>query len=299
MRRVSALFFTAALCAASAFPVTSSSLLVTTGWLAQNLDRPGLTIIEVGDRDTFAKAHIPNARFVASSDIVVDREGIPNELPDVAALERTFGAAGISDTGRIVIYAHDTIDAARAFFTLDYLGCGDRISILDGGFAKWTAEKRTMEAGAAGPGRAVFVAHPRPAVLADIADVRTASEMYGAASCETFLVDARSSEQYAGTESGAGITRAGHIAGAMNVPWDYNVTADSVPVFRDADTLRLLYGGCGVPLRASVIVYCRSGMQASVTYFVLRYLGTDVRLYDGSYAEWSRITPATKSALKN
>ena len=85
----------------------------------------------------------------------------------------------------------------------------------------------------------------------------------------------------------------------MNVPWDYNVTADSVPVFRDADTLRLLYGGCGVPLRASVIVYCRSGMQASVTYFVLRYLGTDVRLYDGSYAEWSRITPATKSALKN
>jgi thiosulfate/3-mercaptopyruvate sulfurtransferase len=290
MRRVLTLIAAGLLLASSGVAAIQSQLLVSTDWLARNMGRHDLTIIEIGDRPTFEKGHIPHARFVASNDIVVDRAGIPNELPDVAALERTFAAAGVSDQDRIVIYAHDIIYAARAFFTLDYLGCGDRISILDGGFAKWTAEKRLVAAGAETPGQAAFVAHPKPEVVAEIAQVRSAAAA---------LIDARSSEQYEGTESGAGIKRPGHIPGAINIPWDFNLTADTLQVFRDTETLQYLYHGCGVALRGSVIVYCRSGMQASVTYFVLRYLGTDVQLYDGSYAEWSNVTPTAKSALGN
>lgn len=297
MRRVSILFFALSLCAAAALPAANSSLIVSTDWLARNLNRPDLTIIEIGDRAAFERGHIPGARFVALSDIVVDRAGIPNELPEVAALERTFRAAGVNDKDRIVLYAHDVVHAARAFFTLDYLGCGERTSILDGGSAKWNAEKRPLQVGGPLLEESRFVAHPKPEVLAGIEQVRTACEKSQSAWADLALVDARSWEQYAGTESGPGIARPGHIPGALSVPWDFNLTADAIAVFRDADTLHTLYRGCGVSTNASVIAYCRSGMQASVTYFVLRYLGADVKLYDGSYAEWSTATPASKSAL--
>ena len=288
MRRVFALIAVGVFVAGSGAAATQTHLLVSTDWLAHNIARPDLAIIEIGDRATFEKGHIPNARFVASGDIVVDRAGIPNELPDVAALDATLSAAGVSDRDRIVIYAHDIVYAARAFFTLDYLGCGDRISILDGGFEKWAREKRLIATGGATPGRAVFAGHPKPELVADIAQVRA-----GAAA----LIDARPPEQYEGSESGPGIKRPGHIPGAINIPFDYNLTADTIQVFRDVDTLQSMYHGCGVNLRSSVIVYCRSGMDACVTYFVLRYLGADVRLYDGSYAEWSNVTPTAKSAL--
>jgi thiosulfate/3-mercaptopyruvate sulfurtransferase len=53
--------------------------------------------------------------------------------------------------------------------------------------------------------------------------------------------------------------------------------------------LRRIYGAAGVEQRrTTTIVYCRSGMEASMTYFVLRYLGCDVSLYDGSFVEWTR-----------
>lgn len=297
MRRVSILFFAVALCATAALPAVNSTLLVSTDWLASNLNRSDLTIIEIGDRATFEKGHIPGARFVALHDIVVDRAGIPNELPDVAVLERVFGVAGVRDNGKIILYSHDVIDAARAFFTLDYLGCGDRTAILDGGFVKWTADRRPLQAGGVVLEESRFVAHPKPEVLANIEDVRTACANSQRASADSIIVDARSWEQYSGAESGPGISKPGHIPGAFSVPEDYNLTADTAAVFRDAETLRTLYRGCGVPLNVRLIVYCRSGMQASVTYFVLRYLGVDVRLYDGSYAEWSSATPEGKSAL--
>jgi len=102
------------------------------------------------------------------------------------------------------------------------------------------------------------------------------------------IVDARSPEQFSGAEPGAGIKRGGHIQGAVNVPWSENLTSAAAPVFRGRDELEALYDDAGVPAKASVVVYCRTGMQASVDYFVLRYLGRDVALYDASYIEWSR-----------
>ena len=89
-----------------------------------------------------------------------------------------------------------------------------------------------------------------------------------------------------GADAGADIHCAGHIPGAINVAWNENMTSSAAPVFRSIDDLRAIYSE--IPDGDTIIVYCRTGMQACVDYFVLRYLGRDVHLYDGSYIEWSR-----------
>jgi thiosulfate/3-mercaptopyruvate sulfurtransferase len=287
MRRFLSVFALVLLCAGTATAAVNSQLLVSSTWLMQNLGRRNVTIVEVGDRAAYEQAHIPGARFIALSDLVTERNGIPNELPEVAALERTFSAAGVRDLGQIVLYSRDLIPATRAFFTLDYLGCGSQAAILDGGFAKWSAENRPVESGPMKPRTAAFTARPNTDALVRLGQMRILVPTAQSMSSEIAVVDARPMEQYAGSEGGPGVKRPGHIPGAISIPYTLNLTSGATPVFRDAKELAELYHDCGVPLRGSVIAYCRTGMQASVTYFVMRYLGTDVHLYDGSYIEWN------------
>ncbi|HLJ73902.1 MAG TPA: hypothetical protein VKU62_04910, partial [Thermoanaerobaculia bacterium] len=111
MRR-SIVALSALLCVLAAHSVAGSvneQLLVSTEWLQQHrLDR-SVTIVEIGDRETFLKEHIAGARFIALRDLLVARDSIPNELPEVAALEKTLATAGISDRGRIILYSRDII----------------------------------------------------------------------------------------------------------------------------------------------------------------------------------------------
>jgi 3-mercaptopyruvate sulfurtransferase SseA len=103
---------------------------------------------------------------------------------------------------------------------------------------------------------------------------------------------------------------AGHIPGAVLVEMSsLLVQRDGIPnelppvsalegvftgALRPADELRTLYERVGVSRESVNVVYCRTGMQASVTYFVLKYLGYDAVLYDGSYVEWSNAGEATE-----
>jgi thiosulfate/3-mercaptopyruvate sulfurtransferase len=267
-----------------------AQLLVSTDWLQAHRSDKRLVIVEIGDRASYETKHIAGARFIALNDLLIDRDGTPNELPEIPALERTFAAAGIGDRDRIILYSRDVIAAARAFFTLDYLGHGSSTSLLDGGFAKWTAEKRPVED--SGPVQIAkasdFEARPRIATIARLKAMEVLVECLPFCNGSWAIVDARSPEQFSGAEPGAGVKRGGHIDGAVNVPWQENLTVSAAPVFRSRDELQALYGDAGVPANASVVVYCRTGMQASVDYFVLRYLGRDVALYDASYIEWSR-----------
>src|SRR5579872_2787608 len=175
MRRPIGILF-ASLCFAATYAAAGTvneQLLVSTKWLQQYLRTPGVTVVEIGDRATYESGHIAGARFIALSDFLVARDSTPNELPDLAALEKTLSVAGVPNRGRIIVYSRDIIDASRAFFTLDYLGLGDRLSILDGGFAKWKAENGAMETGppaAAAPTE--FHSRVAPEVLARLTAMR-------------------------------------------------------------------------------------------------------------------------------
>lgn len=273
-----------------ALPLAGQSLrrdmVVTTEWLAGHPDR--ITLLEIGDRTTYAAAHLPGARLIELTEIVVDRDGTPNELPPIEALEAAFTRAGVGDGGRIVLYSRDPLHAARAWFTLDYLGHGGRASILDGGFAKWTAENRPTTTDMPQFAPAPFHARVRSVALARFKVIHELVRFHEVLGRDLAILDARPPVQFSGKEPGADVKRPGHIPGAVNVAWTENLAAGEIPRLLPERELRELYVRAGVSADSTNIVYCRTGMEASLTYFVLKYLGYEASLYDGSYVEWAK-----------
>lgn len=273
-----------------ALPLTAQTvrkdMVVTTEWLANHLGQ--VSVLEIGDRAAYAVAHIPGARLIETSELVTQRDGTPNELPPIDALEALFTRAGVGNRERIVLYSRDPIFAARAWFTLDYLGQGQRAAILDGGFARWTDEQRPVTDAATPVTPARFESRVNAAVVAQFKAMRELVRYREVLGDDLVIIDARSPEQYCGKEAGADVQRPGHIPGAANIPWSENLTAGVTPRLLPEPELRELYTSAGVTPKSTNVIYCRSGMQASVGYFALRYLGYDAVLYDGSFIEWSR-----------
>lgn len=258
-------------------------MLVSPDWLQRRLGI--VTVLHIGDAGSYDARHIPGAVLIETSSLLAQRNGTPNELPPIDALEHTFRAAGVGATGRIVVYSVDPLLAARAWFTLDYLGQGGRVSLLDGGLAKWMAAGYAVTTKTTPPRPGSFEARPVPRAITRLAAMRELVRLREQLGPNLVLLDARSPEQFCGDEAGPDVTNPGHIPGAVNVPYALNL--DGTGALRSVADLRTLYHQAGVTRDSANIVYCRTGMQASMTYFVLRYLGYDATLYDGSFVEWS------------
>ncbi len=281
---------------------TRKSLLVSTQWLAHHVDDRNVVVLHVGrDRADYEKGHLPGARFLAFGDLVVTRDGLQNELPPAAALKQVFERAGAGDASRIVLYGDMSgLLAARAFVTLDYLGHGDRAALLDGGMEKWRAESRPLSTEVPPPPPpAQFTVAIRPEVIASLAAVRDISWMSETQPGSIMvLLDARPAEEFSGAKPSDGISRAGHIPGARGLYWMDTLKTRETPELRPISDLRRLFAQAGVQDGDRVVTYCRTGVQASFLYFVARYLGYDAALYDGSFAEWSKVadTAVAKSS---
>jgi len=268
---------------------TPSSMVVTTQWLAARLGQPDIVIVQVGsDRKQYDAAHIPGARFLALTDIVVTRDKLVSELPPVDQLKRAFESVGIGDNTRVVLYSENAnLYAARAWWTFDYLGHAASAALLDGSLEKWQEEKRPTTKESPALARATFTPRLHPEVLVTMPVVADASWITKNVDPNSLtLIDARPPEQYSGAQPGEDISRPGHIPGAVNLYWVNTLESKSDPQLLPIPDLRKIFRGAGVSGRR-VIVYCRSGMQSSYLYFVARFLGFEASMYDGSFLEWS------------
>jgi thiosulfate/3-mercaptopyruvate sulfurtransferase len=266
-------------------PEWNEDLLVTTAQLARRLNDSRTVVVHVGrDRATYDAGHIPGARFLPLSSLVTEVNGVPNELPPPAQLEAAFEGVGVGDGSRVVLYGDLAgLAAARAFFTLDYLGKTDG-ALLDGGLEQWRAENRPVETAAPAPRQGSLTVRLRTDVLAD-ADYIAAN--LGNDST-LVLVDARPPAEYTGETPGEGVTRPGHIPGAHSMFWRDALVSQTDLRLRSPQVLAATYTLADAAQRDTVIVYCRTGVQASHAYFVARYLKRPVRMYDGSFIDWSR-----------
>ena len=271
-------------------PSVRSEMIVSTVWLVAHLNDPKVVILHVARaRAHYDEGHIPGARFAGWDEITATRDGVPNELAPVADLQKLFARLGVGDDARIVLYGDSSgLSAARAYFTLDYLGHGERAALLDGGLEKWKAERRAVSTDLVEPKMAPFTPRVRASAIVDHDVVRdlswTATKL---ASPSVVLIDARPVEEYEGTKPGEGVPRGGHIPGAANVFWMQNVVSKENPALRSVAELRKVYEEAGALRGRTVVTYCRTGGQASHAYFTLKYLGYDVVMYDGSFFEWS------------
>jgi thiosulfate/3-mercaptopyruvate sulfurtransferase len=271
-------FLTLATAAAAA---SRPDMLVSSDWLAQHLTDSKLVILHVsGNRTAYDAGHIPGARFVAQSDLVVTRDGIPNELPATVDLKKALEAAGVSDDSRVILYSDASVlPATRAYFTLDYLGHGDQAALLDGGLEKWRREGRALTKDAPTAAQGHFTPRLKQDLVVQMDAVRQMSGKPASSSSDV-LLDARSAADFRG-ENGS------HIPGALNAFWMDSQASRENQALQTEPALRALYETLGITPDRKVVAYCNSGMQASQSYFTLKYLGYDVRLYDGSISEWT------------
>ena len=271
----------------------SASMLVSTVWLGEHINDRGLVIISIGPRASYDAGHIPGARFVEMSALANSSPGATLEIPPVDKLKASLEELGISDSSRVVIcfMANYVTPATRVFFTLDYLGLGGRTSLLDGGFDAWRAEGRPVTTEPPQIARGTITPHPRSELIVDSTWVSANLNKPKIA-----IVDARAPEFYTGANPGR-FSRAGHIPGAVNVP--FSTLSDAANKLRDSVTLRKLLADAGVKQGDQIVSYCHIGQQATLVYFVAKYLGYDARLYDGSFEDWSKRTELPVAATES
>jgi len=270
--------------------------LVSTEWLAAHLAEPGIAVLDTSrhlpaaKRDPqaeFAAAHIPGARFLDLAALVDDTSSTPQALPRPGQLAEALARLGVAPGSRVVLYDDSAVrTSARAWFMLTACGWKD-VAILDGGLAKWRAERRTLDSGLPD------IAPAQPARLAPPKAVRSKAEMLD--NLETRaeqVIDARGADRVFGTGTdpvhGGPM---GRIPGSLNVPYTALFAADGT--YRPPEQLRAAFAEAGVDLARPVTTTCGSGVTASVLLFALHLIGKhDTALYDGSWSEWAA-DPAT------
>ncbi|MDA8363818.1 MAG: sulfurtransferase [Gammaproteobacteria bacterium] len=286
----------ALLASGAAYAAPSAPALVNAGWVAAHTCKPGIVLLDIrnpigggGDLTAYLRDHIPCAVYsnYASGGWRIKVDGAPGLVPPVPALEKLIGGLGIGNNTHVVIYsggtnATDMGGATRVFWTFKYLG-DNNVSILDGGYAAYVAAKHPVQPGFNKPTPTVFVAHPRPELLATEQDVQRAMKS-GIA-----LVDNRPSAQYLGINRTGVVVRNGTIPGARNMPENW-ITRNDGGMFRSPKALRALYEAAHVPTKGKQITFCNTGHWASLGWFTSYELLGDkqARMYAGSMSQWSR-----------
>jgi thiosulfate/3-mercaptopyruvate sulfurtransferase len=266
------------------------ALVVTTSWLSQHLKDPNLVVLFLGDDNEYNRSHIPGSYNVQIEDFAYDTAGLSLQVLPPETLRQRLGSFGITSRSRIVVAAgKDFLEyATRMILTLDHAGFGDRTSFLDGGTAAWIKEGRELAAAVPPKRQSALDALQLKPIIVDAAYVKAHVGKSG-----NSVVDGRSPVFYDGTQAGGSRTnphRSGHVAGAKNVPYVASYSIDSFVL--PTPELRSLFAKAGVAAGDTVIGYCHIGLQATAMLFAARVLGHPVRLYDGSFEDWSAHPPA-------
>ena len=263
----------------------AAPMLVSTSWLAEHASDGDLVLLHVGNKAQYDSGHVAGSRHVSLDDIALPQQ--PGSLTlQMAGTEQLTAWAvrnGIGDGTRVIVVPHDVNlqSATRVFFTLSYLGAGDRTSLMDGGFQAWKGEQRAVSSSAPAAAPSVtFTPRVRPELIALVGQVETATQ-----DKSRHIVDARLTRFYNG--DGGGYPRPGHIPTAVNIP----ISSVSVNgFFRPRAELEALFMAQQVDRSKPVITYCHIGQQATLLWFVATMLQRDARMYDGSFQEWSGST---------
>ena len=271
-----------------------AAMLVSTTELAAALDGSNLVLLHVGDKAEYDAAHIPGARYVSLRDLSVAEGKLVLQMPGADDLKSRLEALGISDDSRVVVYfGKDWISpATRVVFTIAHAGL-DRVALLDGGMPAWAKAGHPVTDALPAPRAGTLT---RLAPRADIADAAFVQKNLGRPGFA--LIDARDAEFYNGTREGGprDLRMAGHIAGAISVPFSSVATAGLT--LKPRAELEAIFSNAGVKPGDTVVTYCHIGQQATAVLFAARSLGYKVLLYDGSFEDWVRRGLAVRNPAK-
>jgi len=274
----------------------AKDVLVSTDWLAENLDDPDVRVLEVDeDTEAYGRGHIRNAIPVHWRDDLQDE--LRRDFIDAEAFARALDGWGIKNDTTVVLYGgNNNWFASYAYWYFRYYG-HDNVRLLDGGRKKWELEARELTQD---PAKVEQTSGYK--VAKEDADIRAFRDYIRdnvLGKDAIGLVDVRSPEEFRGELLAPPhlpqeqSQKPGHIPGAKNIPWGKNVDPETGQ-FLPADELKKLYEQNGLTADKEIVAYCRIGERSALTWFVLHeLLGYEkVRNYDGSWTEWGSLVGA-------
>jgi thiosulfate/3-mercaptopyruvate sulfurtransferase len=261
--------------------------LVSTEWLAANLNNPSIRIVESNeDILLYDVGHIPGAVKIDWTTDLNDQ--LARDYINGDQFAKLLSSKGISPDTTVIFYGDkNNWWAAYAYWVFQLFG-HTKAKLVNGGRKKWIDEGREVT-------REVpqYPATNYPVLKRDDTKIRAfRDEVLAHVKRKGALVDVRSVPEYTGEKlhmpeyPQEGALRGGHIPGAASIPWAQAVKEDGT--FKSAADLKALYQGKGVTPDKDIIAYCRIGERSSHTWFVLtNLLGyKNVKNYDGSWTEW-------------
>lgn len=254
-------------------------MLVDSAWVAAHARDTGVRVVDMRGAKAYAAGHIPGAVHIEEGPLRNPEDRF-TYLPRPEAFAAMMRQAGIGNGRHVVAYDDQGGKmAARLWYVLGAYG-DNRVSLLNGGWNKWTAE-----------GRAISTEAPH------VPSARFTPRLVGTLTCPSptllarqpgvVVLDARSPTEWSGATVSPGATKAGRIPGAVNVEWKENVTGPEM-VFKPASALRAMYAAKGLTPDKRIVVHCASGGRAAQSLFTLKLLGyPHVRIYYGSFADYT------------
>lgn len=243
-----------------------------------------VVLIDIRPSEFYRAGHIPGAINIPRELIETpDVDGVIGETKSYEELEAVFAEAGLNYDDRIVLYGGRDLGPLQPFsgrfvgkiyVSFDQAGF-EKVHVLNEGIDAWTEALSIQPT----------VLEPSDFVL-DRAKPQIVDKDYVLAALDrddVWVLDARGTAGY----------DAGHIAGAINVPWALHNDDNTL---RELDNLVAVLNDLGVEKDDEIITTCGWGWAAADQLAVLRDLGyTNVKLYDGSWTEWVQDPDLPKS----
>lgn len=276
--------------------------LVETDWLEAHLDDPGIRIMDatvylpnyfdesaavkveiVSGIEDYKKAHIPGAIFADQLETLAGPKSprFMAPMPTPEAFAEAMGNYGVSNNHHVILYDNMVnIYATRLWWLFRVFGF-DNVSVLNGGWKKWTMEDRPVSSDIPSYPKTTFAVHHRPHLVITKEEVQAATN-----APNTCVVNALDPEEYAGRGPNR-YGRQGHIPGTQNVSF-LDVLNMEDTTYKSAPELYNLFADAGVNDQDRVITYCGGAIAATSDALVLALLGrSDIGVYEGSMTEWA------------
>lgn len=283
------LFFTLLLTISCFGTAQQSNILVDAEWLSNRFKQDDIVVLHIGREDDFQKEHIPGAVYISSRAYTYDDESqnIVFDRPEDAVLKEIFESRGISNSTDVVIYTPGPWIplVTRLYWTLDYLGHGNKTYILDGGLVAWKAAGFFTSDIEAVPQKGNFKLKPSGTLLADTNHMKASIE-----NKRNSIIDCRSEVYYNGIESTHG-ARSGRIPSAKNIPYTSLYEASDIGAykFKSLNDLESIFSSRGLDKDEPIVLYCHIGMQLTVVYTAAKMLGyRNIKMYDPSFNVWGK-----------